>query len=513
MLSTLSDEKGSWDILIIGGGATGLGAAVDAAVRGLKTLLLEQSDFAKGTSSRSTKLIHGGLRYLQQGHIPLVFEALKERGLLCQNAPHLIYHLPFFVPSYHWWEGPFYGVGLKVYDLLAGSLGLEPSRHLSAKEAIKAIPTLETKDLRGGTIYYDGQFDDARLAITLAKTAADLGGCLINYMKVISFLKKREKIIGVVAKDEETGKEIEINAKVVINACGPFSDAIRQLDDQTLPPIIEPSQGIHLVLDAGFLQSETALLIPHTEDGRVIFMVPWHNRVLIGTTDSHTSTIDLEPIPKEEEIDFLLHHAKQYLTKTPTRHDILSVFSGIRPLVRESDGKKTGQISRDHKIITSSSGLITIAGGKWTTYRKMAQDVIDKAVKNSQIPWVSSSTEHLKLHGYAKNVDPLDPWSVYGSDAQLLHSLLKEDPSYEKPLHPTLPYLKAEIIWAIRHEMARTLDDLLSRRTRSLLLGAEISLEIAPTVVKWLGKELQKEKTWEERELHSYKKIAMHYFI
>lgn len=507
MIQKLENE---WDLLIIGGGATGLGAAVDGASRGLKTLLVEQSDFAKGTSSRSTKLIHGGLRYLQKGNLSLVLEALRERGHLCQNAPHLIRHCPFFVPSYHWWQGPFYGIGLKIYDLLAGKLGLEPSKHLSLKETLQLLPNIEPENLSGGAIYYDGQFDDSRLAITLAQTAADHGGVLLNYMKATSLIKKEGHVQGAKVQDEETGKEYEIRAKVVINATGIFTDEIRQMDDPKTPAIIQPSQGVHIVLDRSFLDSETAIMIPHTSDGRVLFMVPWLGKVLVGTTDTPIKKPILEPEPLEEEISFILKEAGKYLSKNPTRKDILSVFAGIRPLIAH-EGKKTASLSRDHSILVSGSGLVTIAGGKWTTYRKMAEDVIDKAILVGGLDESVCKTTNLKLHGYLENADPTDPWSAYGVDQKKIKKIIADNPELDQFLSPNLPYLQGEVLWHVREEMARTVEDVLARRTRSLLLDARIAVEIAPLVAELMAKELSRSKEWEEAQVKQFKEIASHY--
>ena len=508
MVKTLDD--GEWDVLIIGGGATGLGAAVDAASRGYRTLLLEQHDFAKGSSSRSTKLIHGGLRYLQQGNIALVLEALRERGRLCQNAPHLIYHRAFFVPSYKWWEGPFYGIGLKIYDMLAGKLGLEPSKQLSREETLGALPNLEPEGLRGGSVYYDGQFDDSRLALTLAQTAVDHGATAINYMKVVSVLKEKKHMIGVVAEDQETGEKRELYAKVIINATGVFSDEVRHLDKPDAPSIIQPSQGIHIVLEKHFLESETAILVPHTDDGRVFFMVPWHDRILIGTTDTFVKNPSLEPKPLEEEIDFVLKHTGKYLAKQPQRSDILSIFAGLRPLIAHQ-GKKTATLSRDHSILVSDSGLVTIAGGKWTTYRKMAEDVIDKAIIVGNLEERPCRTKTLQLHGWLDSVDPLDPWSTYGSNREKLEKLLAEAPLYKELLNNRLPYFKGEVVWAVRKEMARTIEDVLSRRTRSLLIDAKAAAEVAPEVASLMAKEMKLAKSWEENQVKIFRDLAAQY--
>ncbi len=513
MIQQASETPDQWEVIIIGGGATGLGAAVDSASRGFKTLLLEQHDFAKGTSSRSTKLIHGGLRYLQQGNVALVIEALKERGLLCENAPHLIHHLPFLVPHYHWWEGPFYGVGLKIYDMLAGKLGIEKSKKLSRRATLRAIPTLEPQDLRGGIVYYDGQFDDSRLAICLAQTAADHGATVINYMKVTGLIKKQGICTGVHATDQESGEHYRFQGRVVINATGVFSDAILSKDNPAAKPIIAPSQGIHLVLDKSFQPGKTAILVPHTSDNRVIFMVPWHDRLLLGTTDTPMNKCPLEPRPWKEEIDFLLTHAAKYLTKDPTRKDILSVFAGLRPLIKVGKASDTAALSRDHMILVSKSGLVTIAGGKWTTYRKMAEDVINKAIMIGNLPERNCITASLKLHGWQEGLNPAEHFSTYGSFGKEIKALARQKKGWSLLLHPRLPYKTAEVIWSIRTEMARTVEDILARRTRSLLLDAKASLEIAPAIAKWMGKELGKSTNWEKKQVTEYTRLAKHYLV
>jgi glycerol-3-phosphate dehydrogenase len=511
MLQNIEKSPDQWDIIIIGGGATGLGSAVDAASRGYRTLLLEQADFAKGTSSRSTKLIHGGLRYLQQGNIALVTEALKERGLLCQNAPHLIHHLPFLVPNYHWWEGPFYGIGLKIYDVLAGKLGIEKSRHLSRAATLRAIPTLERKGLRGGVIYFDGQFDDARLAICLARTAVDNGATVINAFKVTGLLKKNGLCIGVKAEDKETKTRYQLHAKVIINATGVFSDDILQLDQPKAKKIIAPSQGVHLVLDKSFMPSKSAIMVPHTSDNRVLFMVPWHDRILLGTTDTPVTKTPLEPRPLKQEIDFLLENAATYLTKDPTRDDVLSLFAGLRPLIKTGKSDNTAVLSRDHTIFISKSGLVTIAGGKWTTYRKMAEDVIHKAALVGNLPERNCVTSTLRLHGYDPSLDPLEHYSTYGTDIKEIRSIARK--AHSRKLHPHLPYTESEIIFAIRHEMARTVEDLLSRRTRSILLDAKAAVSIAPHVAKMLAKELKKSDRWAKEQTNDFLKTAKHYIL
>lgn len=512
-IKKIEDYPDIWDVIIIGGGATGLGCAVDAASRGFKTLLLEMSDFAKGTSSRSTKLIHGGLRYLQQGNISLVIEALKERGLLCNNAPHLVHHLPFLVPNYKWWEGPFYGIGIKIYDILAGNLGLEPSKSLCVKETLKAIPTLESQNLRGGIIYFDGQFDDARLAITLSRTFEEMGGTAINYMKVTGIEKKRGLCTGVRVKDMETANPYTLHGRVIINATGPFTDQIRRLDDTKSAAIMAPSQGIHLVLPKKFMPSETAILVPQTEDGRVLFLVPWYDKVLLGTTDTSIKKPMLEPTPQKKEILFLLDHAKKYLAIAPKEEDVLSIFAGLRPLRKSTDSLASAALSRDHSLLVASSGLVTITGGKWTTYRKMAEDTINKAATIGNLPDRACITKTLKLHGHKEGLDPTKPRSAYGSEIRLIEALEQENKMLKQKIHPRLPYTYSEIVWSVRKEMARTLEDVLSRRTRSLLLDAKASCECAEAVAKYMAKELKKNQDWITEEVNNFKQIAQIYMI
>ncbi|HWM91167.1 MAG TPA: glycerol-3-phosphate dehydrogenase/oxidase [Thermoanaerobaculia bacterium] len=511
LLSRLDDPE-PWDFLVIGGGATGLGTAVEAASRGYRTLLVEQHDFAKGTSSRSTKLIHGGVRYLQQGNVALVLEALHERGLLLRNAPHLVHNLSFVVPTYDWWEGPFYGVGLKLYDMLAGRMGLGPSRFLSRDETLEIIPTLEPAGLRGGVMYYDGQFDDARLAITLMRTLLDLGGAALNYMPVISLLKENGLVRGAVVRDAETETEREVRARVVVNATGVFADDLRRMDEPDSEPILAPSQGIHLVLDRSFQPGASAILVPHTDDGRVLFAVPWHGRVIVGTTDTPLSERSLEPRALPEEVDFLLTHIARYLTRDPSPADVLSCFAGLRPLVRGGEGLKTATLSRDHTLLISPSGLVTITGGKWTTYRKMGEDTVSQAAVLAGLPELPSTTADLRLHGWSE-VEPTEDWAVYGSDATALVRLCEEQPALREPLHPRLPYRLCEAIWAVRHEMARTVEDVLARRTRALLLDARASAEAATTVARLMATELGKDGEWESRQVEDYRAVARGYCL
>lgn len=513
-IERIADKSEKWDIIIIGGGATGLGAAVDAASRGFRPLLLEQHDFTKGTSSRSTKLVHGGVRYLKQGNISLVLEALKERGLLCSNAPHLAHDLAFVIPIYNWIDTPFYGVGLKVYDRMAGKLGLGHSKVLSVEETLKRVPTVETDGLLNGVVYHDAQFDDSRLGINLAETAVEQGGTVANYMKVIGLLKNDDVVSGVRVRDQETGDEYEVKGAAVINATGVFVDDVLKMDDPEAKPIVSPSQGIHMVLPKSFLPGDTAVMVPKTKDGRVLFAVPWHDSVVVGTTDTPVKEISLEPRPLDEEIEFVFSHAKHYLRKDPEPSDVRSFFAGLRPLIKHGEGSNTAALSRDHSILISKTGLITIAGGKWTTYRKMAQDVIDQAETVACFETKPCNTHHLQIHGWTKQKPRKFPHlEFYGADADGIEDLVAGDSSLAEPIHPDLPYIKAEVVWAARHEMARSVEDALARRTRSLLLGAQASIEAAPEVARLLAAELGRDESWQQAQVEAYKALAKGYLM
>ncbi len=504
-----------WDIIVIGGGATGLGAAVDAATRGYKTLLLEQADFAKGTSSRSTKLVHGGVRYLAQGDISLVLEALKERGLLRQNAPHLVRNQAFIIPTYEWWDGPFYTIGLKVYDMMSGKLGLGPSERVNTQTVTEAIPNLKKEGLNGGVIYYDGQFDDARLAISLAQTLEDNRGTALNYCRVTAILKDKMGFVdGVRVWDAENNQVFGVKGKVVINATGVFADSVIQMDHPETKKSIVPSQGVHIILDRKFLQGDTAIMIPKTPDGRVLFAVPWHDKVVVGTTDTLMEEVSLEPRALPEEIDFILNTAGDYLVYRPKRSDVRSVFAGLRPLVApEEDGEKTKEISRSHKIAISPSGLLTITGGKWTTYRKMGEDVVEKAILIGGLPEKPSVTANLPVHGYARVFDENDPLHYYGSDRGKIQALGRTDKSMTEPLVEGFPYTKAEVVWAVREEMARTVEDFLARRSRFLLLDARKSMEAAPAVARIIAEELGLRRRWAREQVEKYHALAKGYIL
>ena len=514
MLERLLGEREPWDMVVVGGGATGVGVAVDAASRGYDVLLLEQSDFGKGTSSRSTKLVHGGVRYLEQGNISLVMEALKERGLLRQNAPHLVSDLAFVVPNYEWWEAPFYGVGLKVYNLLAGRYGFGESEVLSREETLARLPTIKTEGLRGGVVYYDGQFDDARLLINLAETAVEQGATLLNYAPVTALTRDAEGFVdGVSARDLESGRELRANARVVINAAGPFSDAVRRLADPALPGLIAPSQGIHLVFDGSFLPAGAAIMVPHTSDGRVMFAIPWHGHTLVGTTDTPIEEATLEPRPLEQEIEFVLETAGRYLRKPISRSDVRSVFVGIRPLVRSGDAKNTSALSRDHTIHIDPSGLLTVTGGKWTTYRNMAEDCVNQASTLARLPEKPCPTRNLNVHGFHRQASKFGPLALYGADALLIQDLARAEPELERPLHSALPISEAEVVWAARFEMARTIEDVLARRTRALFLEARAAMEMAPRVAELLARELHRDAAWQTAEVAAFRKLAQGYLV
>jgi len=503
-----------WDLAVVGGGATGMGMAVDAAARGYQVVLLEQSDFGKGTSSRSTKLAHGGVRYLQQGNISLVMEALKERGLLLRNAPHLVHDLPFVVPNYQWWEAPFYGIGLKVYDLLAGQYGFGRSVVLSPEQTLARIPTLQREGLRGGVLYHDGQFDDSRLLLSLAQTAAERGACLLNYARVTRLLKVEDQTLsGLEFRDQETGREYRLQARCVINATGPFCDELRLMDEPQAESMLAPSQGVHIVLDRSFLAGDTAIMVPHTRDGRVMFAIPWHGHAVVGTTDTPILQPTLEPQPLDGEIEFILDTAGNYLSRRPGRADILSAFTGIRPLVRSDRASSTAALSREHTITISKSGLLTIAGGKWTTYRKMAEDGVDHAAVLAGLKERPCLTRDLPIHGWQKEPAKDKNLAVYGSDAAALEQLMRDQPALAEPLHPALPICGAQVVWAVREEMGRTLDDVLARRTRALFLNARAAVAMAPAVARLMAAALGRDQSWQDRQLSEFKQIASHFIV
>ncbi len=502
-----------WDIVIIGGGATGLGAAVDAASRGYKILLVEQYDFAKGSSSRSTKLVHGGVRYLAQGNIKLVRESLRERGFLLKNAPHICQTIPFVLPTFLWWEKWYYGIGLKLYDLLSGKLSLGKTTILSKKTTQQLIPAINSKKINGAVLYHDGQFDDSRLAITLAQTAAEQGATIINYCKLISITKSGKQISGVVIMDTISGKEYSLKCKVVINATGVFTDKLMQLDDPNHKPLLTVSQGIHIVVEKKFFPGDKAMIIPRTDDGRVLFAVPWHDKVVIGTTDTPINDILIEPKPLPDEIDFIIRNINRYLTTNITRIDIKTVYTGLRPLINIKGKKATSFLPRDHTTIVSASGMITITGGKWTTYRTMGKSAVDNAVFVGKLEKKESDTASLTLHGFMKDQKNDGYLSVYGSDSSSIKQLIADQPGLSEKIHPSLPYPKALVIWAVKQEMALKVEDVLSRRTRALVLDATAAIESAPMVASLMAKEMNLPAEWELQEVKDFLHIAEAYLI
>ena len=516
-IGQLKCSKEVWDFIVIGGGATGLGVAVDAASRGYKTVLLEQSDFAKATSSRSTKLVHGGVRYLQKGDVALVREALHERGYLSKNAPHLVKNQRFIIGNYSWWEKPFYTIGLTLYDLLAGRIGLGHSLPMNKKKVVKSIPQIVQKNLRGGVSYHDGQFDDSRLAVNLMQTAIEKGAIAVNYVKVSSLLKAEDgQVSGVVAEDVLDGGSFVLKGKCIVNATGIFVDEIIKMDNAEEKPLVRPSQGVHLVVDKSFLGGDDAIMIPKTSDGRVMFGVPWHNRIILGTTDTPVNDFVLEPKALAQEVDFILETAGRYLIRKPRREDVLCVFAGLRPLAapkKNANGAKTKEISRSHKLLAADSGLVTITGGKWTTYRIMAEETVDLALKVKKLPFKPCNTQSLKIHGYKQNPDLNDHLYIYGSDQDEIIRLWSENPAYAEKLHPDFEFTVAEVVWAVRSEMARTVDDVFARRVRVLYMDARASIVMAPKVASILANELGKDKEWEKQQVLEYTEIAKSYVL
>jgi glycerol-3-phosphate dehydrogenase len=513
-LQQLQDKTKVWDIAVIGGGASGLGVALDAVSRGLTVVLFEKADFAKGTSSRSTKLVHGGVRYLAQGNVWLVREALKERGMLLKNAPHLCHTQSFLLPIYSHWDRLQYSIGLKLYDWLAGSLGLGKSSFIPKTEALHRLPHLKPDGLKGAVMYYDGQFDDARLALTIAQTAEEGGACLLNYTKVSALTKDATgRLTGLQVKDMETKKTIDIKANMVVNATGVFADKILQLDNPEAQKTIQPSQGIHLVVDAAFLGGKDALMIPKTKDGRVLFAVPWQGKLLLGTTDTLREKAKLEPKALEKEIDFILDTASNYLSPAPQRADVRSIFAGLRPLARPKEGRtKTKEISRSHKIILSTSGLVTLTGGKWTTFRKMGEDTVSYFTQVSGNALPPSQSARLRMHGYI-DLLPTGHWGIYGADAEKIKALASQNPRWQLRIHPLFPNLLAEVVWACQHEMALHLEDVLSRRIRMLVLDAQAAIDAAAMVAHTMAEVLGKDEAWIATELQAFQKIAQQYLI
>lgn len=497
-----------WDIIVIGGGATGLGIAVDAAQRGFRVLLLEKGDFTKGTSSRSTKLVHGGVRYLAQGNIKLVVEALRERGFLLANAPHLTRIQQFIIPAYSFFDKWFYGIGLALYDMLSGKLSLGRTKVMGRKTVLSEIPFLKKDGLKGGVAYLDGQFDDARLAITLALTAHDQGATLINYMSVSALVKVNGKVAGVSVQDELRDKQYSLQSRVVINATGVFVDSILDMDDESSPAAVMPSQGVHLVVEKAFFPGNQALMIPKTKDGRVLFALPWQESIVIGTTDTPLNEIREEPVALKSEIDFIIAQFNAYSQKPITYADIRSVFAGLRPLVKTSNNGSTAMASRDHTIFVSGSNLITITGGKWTTYRKMAKDAVNNAAFVAKLPVIKCKTRKLKLHGASGSIHYGERFSSYGTDAVNIVQLIQQDPELGMPIAEGHSYCKAEIIWSVREEMAMTVEDILARRSRLLFLDAEKAIAAALPVAQLMAGLLNENEDWIMHQVKSFHELA-----
>jgi glycerol-3-phosphate dehydrogenase len=487
-----------FDLLVIGGGATGLGAAVEAASRGWRVALVERGDFAQGTSSRSTKLVHGGVRYLKQGNVSLVREALRERGRLLRNAPHLAHDLAFVIPSYSQWNRVFYGTGLKAYDWLAGELSLGASRRVGREEVLRMLPNVEPSGLVGGVVYHDGQFDDARLAVNLAQTAVEHGAVVVNYCECAGLVKESGRVAGALVKDKESGAEFVVKAKCVVNATGVFVDAVRRLDEAGARRMVTASQGIHVVLPKRFLPGGAALMVPKTADGRVLFAVPWHDRVIVGTTDTPVARVDVEPRALAEERDFVMEHACKYLAEDPAEADVLSVYAGLRPLVSAAGaGGRTAALSRDHTIVVSDAGLVTVTGGKWTTYRKMGEDTVDRAEVVAGLAKRASVTAELRICG--------------ATEPEEMAARVRERAELGERIHPALEYMRADVVRAVRREMARTVEDVLARRTRALVMDARSSIEAAPEVARWMARELGRDADWVRTQVDAYTKLARGY--
>ena len=515
LLSRLDDQNKVWDVVVIGGGATGLGCAVDAAARGYSVALFEREDFAKCTSSRSTKLVHGGVRYLQKLEVDLVREALHERGLMKQNAPHLVKDQAFVISNYSHWDNLLYFCGLLFYDILSFGFGYGRSRFISAKKVLEYLPTSEVKGLKGGVVYHDGQFDDSRMAVNLAQTAVEQGAVVANYTAVESVLHDEQgKVCGVVARDIMSGKEYTVKAKAVINAAGIFVDEVMQMDKPDMPKMVVPSQGVHLVLDMKFLQSDYAIMVPKTSDGRVLIAVPWHDKVVVGTTDIQRPVAESEPKPLDEEIDFILSTAGLYMSPAPTRKDIVSVFAGQRPLAApKKEGKSSKEVSRSHKIIVSDHDLITITGGKWTSYRRMAEDTVDKAIEMGKVEKRKCVTRKLKIHGWRPNPNLADHMYVYGSDEPSIRKMINENPALGERLSEKYGYTVAEVLWAVREEMAQTVEDVLARRVRLLFVDAREAQNVARRVAEVMAEEMGKDKTWIDEQVESFVNVSNNYIV
>lgn len=515
MLSKLEGFGYETDIVVIGGGATGLGVAVDAATRGYSVVLLEKVDFAKGTSCKSTKLVHGGVRYLQHGDVLLVLEALRERGRMKQNAPHLVKDQAFVISNYTWWDNFLYFCGLTFYDILSFGFGFGRSRFISPRKVLQYLPTVIKKGLKGGIVYHDGQFDDSRMAINLAQTAAENGAVVLNRASVEAILHDTDgNVSGVRFTDFESERKFEIKSKCVINASGVFVDEVMSMDMPAHKRLVTPSQGIHLVFDRKFLPGDHAMMIPKTSDGRVLFAVPWHNRIVVGTTDIPQTKPELEPKPLKEEVDFILETAALYFETPPTYSDVLCVFAGQRPLAApDKEGKSTREISRGHKIIVSPHRLITITGGKWTSYRLMAEDTVDRAIRMGLLENRPCVTKKMRIHGYRKNPDLSDHLYVYGSDRERILDLIECNPALGCRISERYPYTAAEVVWAVREEMALDVEDVLARRVRLLYIDAAEAIKAAPQTARIIADELGRDQQWVDDQVAAFTELARKYTL
>jgi glycerol-3-phosphate dehydrogenase len=507
-----NSRRETLDVLIVGGGATGLGLAVDAATRGYRTALVEAGDFAQATSSRATKLVHGGVRYLVSGQVHLVYEALRERKIMLRNAPHLVHPLPFVTPAYTWFDLPYYGAGLKAYDVLSGSSSLGPTRFLSAAQTRERIPGIAAKNLKGSVLYHDGQFDDARLALALARTAQDHGAAVLNYARCQSLHKTDGKVSGAEIRDMVSGNVCEVQARTIINATGIFVDEVRGLDEPSSLPMLSVSRGTHIVVPGDVLGHQNAIMVPKTADGRIIFAIPWLGKVVIGTTDLPAPSVAMEPGHQHAEISFLLETINPYLARPLGEADVLSVFSGLRPLVTGSQAK-TSKLSREHTIDTSPSGLITVAGGKWTTYRRMAEDTLAAAIRQGMLPDAPCRTREIRLHGAPAESLDQSPLARYGTEAEQIAAMWVADPALATPLDADLPFTRAEVVFATRHEMALTVEDVLSRRTRALLLDARAAQRAAPVTARLMAAELGRDAAWAEAEAQRFCALAEQFYM
>lgn len=500
-----------WDIIVVGGGCTGLATALDASARGYRTLLIERGDFTSGTSSRSTKLIHGGVRYLRAGQTSLVYRGLRERNRLRRNAPHLVDSLPLIVPAYRWWERPWYAAGLKLYDALALGRSLGSSRLLSRRACLDHVSTLQDRGLRGGVLFHDGQFDDARLGWALIRTAANLGCVALNYAEAVGLVESRGAVRGVRVRDLIGGAEWVARGAVVVNATGPFADSVLRMDEPRPASAVVLSRGVHIVVGRTFLPGRTAVLVPSTDDGRVLFAIPWHGHVLIGTTDVRVAEPAREPVPSDAEVDYLIDHAGRYLGRPIVREDILSAWAGLRALAAVGTKQDTAALSRDHSVSVSQRGLVTVTGGKWTTCRKVAQDVVTVAAGVGDLSPAHSITARLRLHGYSTRRHVRYPWNVYGADAAAIREMEAADDRLSGLIHPGLPYRLSQAAWAARSEMAIHVEDVLARRTRALFLNARAAAAAAPGVAEVMARELGRGEDWVEDQVRAFRELARRY--